>query len=164
LFRRRRPHAAAGGTARASGAVTPRAAARPHTTGERLAHLAARLTARDLWLCELLEEHRMLTTHQLTDLAFPNLDTAQHRLAILHRLEVLERFRPRRDTGSAPFHYVLGPAGARVFLPQLRRRLRRRRHPGAARAGAGASGERLRGALDPDGARRVPGLAADRRA
>jgi hypothetical protein len=57
----------------------------------------------------------MLTTHHLTDLAFPNLDTAQHRLAILHRLEVVERFRPRRDRGSAPHHYVLGPAGARVL-------------------------------------------------
>jgi hypothetical protein len=37
--------------------------------GGRLAHLATRLTARDVWLCELLDEHRMLTTHQLTDLA-----------------------------------------------------------------------------------------------
>jgi hypothetical protein len=81
----------------------------------RLAHLAARLTPRDLWLCELLDEHRVLTTHQLTDLAFPNLDTAEHRLVILHRLEVVERFRPRRDRGTAPFHYVLGPAGARVL-------------------------------------------------
>jgi Replication-relaxation len=82
---------------------------------ERLAHLAARLTPRDLWLCELLDEHRVLTTHQLTDLAFPNLDTAEHRLVILHRLEMIERFRPRRDRGSAPYHYVLGPAGARVL-------------------------------------------------
>jgi Replication-relaxation len=82
---------------------------------ERLAHLAARLTPRDLWLCELLDEHRVLTTHQLTDLAFPNLDTAEHRLVILHRLQVLERFRPRRDSGTAPYHYVLGPAGARVL-------------------------------------------------
>ncbi len=82
---------------------------------ERLAYLAARLTPRDLWLCELLHEHRVLTTHQLTDLAFPNLDTAEHRLAILHRLQVVERFRPRRDRGTAPYHYVLGPAGARVL-------------------------------------------------
>ena len=82
---------------------------------ERLAYLAARLTARDVWLCQLLDEHRVLTTTQLADLAFPNLDTAQHRLAILHRLEVVERFRPRRDTGSAPFHYVLGPGGVRVL-------------------------------------------------
>jgi len=82
---------------------------------ERLAHLAARLTARDVWLCQLLDEHRVLTTSQLADLAFPNLDTAQHRLAILHRLELVERFRPRRDRGSAPYHYVLGPAGARVL-------------------------------------------------
>jgi Replication-relaxation len=82
---------------------------------ERLAHLAARLTPRDVWLCQLLDEHRVLTTTQLADLAFPNLDTAQHRLAILHRLELVERFRPRRDRGSAPYHYVLGPAGARVL-------------------------------------------------
>jgi Replication-relaxation len=83
--------------------------------GERLAHLAARLTPRDLRLCELVDEHRVLTTHQLTDLAFPNLDTAEHRLIILHRLGALERFRPRRDLGTAPYHYVLGPAGARVL-------------------------------------------------
>lgn len=82
---------------------------------ERLGHLAARLTPRDLWLCELVDEHRVLTTHQLTDLAFPNLDTAEHRLVILHRLGLLERFRPRRDLGTAPYHYVLGSAGARVL-------------------------------------------------
>jgi hypothetical protein len=82
---------------------------------EHVAYLATRLTARDMWLCQLLDEHRVLTTHQVTDLAFPNLDTAQHRLAILHRLEVVERFRPRRDQGSAPYHYALGPAGARVL-------------------------------------------------
>jgi hypothetical protein len=64
LFQRRRPHAAAGGTARA-GVVSRQAAARPHATADRLAHLAARLTPRDLWLCELLEKHRMLTTHQM---------------------------------------------------------------------------------------------------
>ncbi len=92
-----------------------RVAVRPHAVAERLAYLAARLTARDVWLCQLLDEHRVLTTTQLADLAFPNLDTAQHRLAILHRLELLERFRPRRDRGSAPYHYVLGPAGARVL-------------------------------------------------
>jgi len=82
---------------------------------ERLAHLAARLTARDVWLCQLLDKHHVLTTTQLTDLAFPNLDTAQHRLVIPHRLGVLERFRPRRDRGSAPYHYVLGPTGTRVL-------------------------------------------------
>ncbi len=102
---------------------------RPGGVAARLAHLATRLTPRDLWLCELVDEHRVLTTHQLTDLAFPNLDTAEHRLVILHRLGVLERFRPRRDLGTAPYHYVLGPAGARVL---------------AARRGLNPSGVRYR--------------------
>ena len=93
----------------------PRPPGRPHDSTRRLARLASRLTPRDLWLCELLDEHRVLTTLQLADLAFPTLDTAEHRLLLLHRLEVLERFRPRRDRGTAPYHWVLGPAGARVL-------------------------------------------------
>jgi hypothetical protein len=31
---------------------------------------------------------------------------------------VLDRFRPRRDTGSAPYHYVLGPLGAAVLAAE----------------------------------------------
>jgi hypothetical protein len=77
--------------------------------------LAGRLTSRDLRICQLLQEHRVLTTRQLTDLAFPTRDRAEQRLLLLHRLEILERFRPRRDRGTAPYHYVLGPAGARVL-------------------------------------------------
>ncbi len=88
---------------------------RPRDPTERLAWITRRLTPRDLWLCQLLDEHRVLTTVQLADLAFPTLDTAEHRLLLLHRLEVLQRFRPRRDRGSAPYHWVLGPAGARVL-------------------------------------------------
>jgi hypothetical protein len=51
----------------------------------------------------------------------------------------------------------------REVLPQLRPRVLRRGRPGAADAGAGAERERPCGALDPDGPRRVLGLAADRR-
>lgn len=54
----------------------------------------------------------MLTSHQLTQLAFNHFDTAEDRLRTLTRLGVLDRFRPRRDTGSSPYHYVLGPLGA----------------------------------------------------
>ena len=78
----------------------------------RVADLAGRLTDRDRHLCRLLSEHRVLTSHQLTHLAFNHLDTAEDRLRTLTRLGVLDRFRPRRDTGSAPYHYVLGPLGA----------------------------------------------------
>ncbi|MGH9005196.1 MAG: replication-relaxation family protein, partial [Acidimicrobiia bacterium] len=55
---------------------------------------------------------------QLTDLAFPGTDTAEHRLVILHRLGVVDRFRPHRRHGSAPYHYVLGPAGAAVLAAE----------------------------------------------
>jgi hypothetical protein len=84
----------------------------------RLAELAARLTPRDRRLCRLLAEHRVLTSHQLTALAFNHLDTAEDRLHTLTTLEVLDRFRPRRDTGSAPYHYVLGPLGAAVVAAE----------------------------------------------
>ncbi len=73
---------------------------------------------RDRMLCRLLAEHRVLTTGQLTDLAFPGTDTAEHRLVILHRLGVVDRFRPHRRQGSAPYHYVLGPAGAAVLAAE----------------------------------------------
>jgi hypothetical protein len=84
----------------------------------RLADLAARLTHRDRQLCRLLAEHRVLTSHQLAQLAFNHLDTAEDRLRTLTTLQVLDRFRPRRDTGSAPYHYVLGPLGAAVLAAE----------------------------------------------
>ena len=83
-----------------------------------LADLAARLTPRDRRLCRLLAEHRVLTSHQLAELAFGHLDTAEDRLRTLTTLGVLDRFRPRRDTGSAPYHYVLGPLGAAVLAAE----------------------------------------------
>jgi hypothetical protein len=84
----------------------------------KLAALAGRLTDRDRHLCRLLLEHRVLTSHQLTQLAFEHLDTAEDRLRTLTHLQVLDRFRPRRDTGSAPYHYVLGPLGAAVLAAE----------------------------------------------
>jgi hypothetical protein len=84
----------------------------------RLADLAARLTPRDRQLCRLLAEHRVLTSHQLADIAFNHLDTAEDRLRTLTTLGVLDRFRPRCDTGSAPYHYVLGPLGAAVVAAE----------------------------------------------
>ncbi len=85
-----------------------------------LALLAGRLTDRDRRLCRLLCEHRVLTTSQLRDLAFGSLNVAQHRLVALARLGVLERFRPvwPHGGGSAPWHYVLGPAGAAVLAAE----------------------------------------------
>jgi hypothetical protein len=82
---------------------------------ERLAAVAGRVTDRDRQLCRLLAEHRVLTIHQLTQLAFSNRDTTQDRLTTLHRLGLVDRFRPHRTPGSAPYHYVLGPLGAALL-------------------------------------------------
>jgi len=84
----------------------------------QLAGLAGRLTDRDRELCRLVFEHRVLTTPQLAHLAFDNLVTAECRLVRLYRLDLLDRFRPRRDTGSAPYHYVLGGLGAALLAAE----------------------------------------------
>ena len=59
--------------------------------------------------------HRVLTTDQLAALGFANITTARHRLAVLVRIGLLRRFRPHPPTGSAPWHYVLGPVGAAML-------------------------------------------------
>ena len=77
-----------------------------------------RLTERDHSVCGLVWEQRVMTTDQLATIAFGgSIEVAQHRLLVLHRLDVLRRFRPMclRGEGSAPFHYTLGPAGAAVL-------------------------------------------------
>jgi Replication-relaxation len=77
--------------------------------------VAAHLTDRDRRLVRHVAEHRVLTTDQVAALAFGSVITARHRLSVLVGLGVLRRFRPRRDTGSAPWHYVLGPIGAALL-------------------------------------------------
>lgn len=79
-----------------------------------LIRASSHLTDRDRYLCQVLYEHRVLTTDQVADLAFDSPITARHRLAVLADLDVFERFRPRREMGSAPWHYVLGKVGAAV--------------------------------------------------
>jgi hypothetical protein len=86
--------------------------------------VSAHLTDRDRELIRLVARHRVLTTDQLTALRFSTLTTARRRLGLLHR------FRPRRELGSAPWHYALGPVGAALlgqedrdekrWLPQVR--------------------------------------------
>jgi hypothetical protein len=88
------------------------------------------LTERDRYLVRMVGEHRVLTTDQLYALGFGNIITARHRLGVLVTIGVLRRFRPRREVGSAPWHYLLGPVGAallgaedrneRKWVPQVR--------------------------------------------
>lgn len=76
--------------------------------------VAERLTDRDRWLCEMLLQHKVLTTNQICDLAFDDLTTTRHRMLQLHQLGLVDRFRPHRAAGSAPLHHVLDDMGAEV--------------------------------------------------
>ncbi|MFE0099817.1 replication-relaxation family protein [Streptomyces sp. NPDC059009] len=92
-----------------------RLSGRTAATGDYLARLAPRLTPRDRWLARLVYEHRVLTTPQLAQLAWPTLRAANQRLLQLYRWRVLDRFQPFVTYGSAPMHYVLDVAGASVL-------------------------------------------------
>jgi hypothetical protein len=71
------------------------------------------LTDRDLLLLDWLADHKVLTTFQIAHALFSSLDFAQRRLLHLHRLGLLDRFRPlRAGGGSYPWHYVLDHLGA----------------------------------------------------
>lgn len=86
-------------------------ARRAPTTAEHQARLAARLTARDRWLTRLLAEHRVLTSAQIAEAAFPSRHAANVRLRELYRWRVLDRFQPYTGRGAAHLHYVLDTAG-----------------------------------------------------
>ncbi len=105
-----------------SGFVPPaarhRGPARLAVTPDLLATLAARLTGRDRWLLRMLHEHRVLTTTQITQLAFGTTRAAAIRLLNLYQHQAIDRFRPLAVTGSAPWHFVLGPAGAQVLAAE----------------------------------------------
>jgi hypothetical protein len=83
-----------------------------------LAALAARLTARDRWLLRMLHEHRVLTTTQITWLAFGTGRAATARLLTLYQLRAIDRFRPLTPAGSAPLHFVLDEAGAYLLAAE----------------------------------------------
>jgi hypothetical protein len=94
-----------------------RGAARTPTGASDQAVLAAaaHLTERDRRLVRAVGEHRVLTTGQLAALGFGSVITARHRLATLVQIGALRRFRPHREVGSAPWHYLLGPVGAALL-------------------------------------------------
>jgi hypothetical protein len=85
---------------------------------ELVARAVRGLTERDRLICRLLWEHNVLTTDQIAEIAFDTIARCQVRLVGLHRLRMLDRFRPYRPTGSAPFHYVLGPVGATIVAAE----------------------------------------------
>ncbi|RBQ12138.1 hypothetical protein DP939_44530 [Spongiactinospora rosea] len=89
-----------------------------HYTPAVMASLATKLTPRDRHLLRTIWTHRVLTSHQIARIAFNDPTTARHRLAKLHKISVVDRFRPNPLTGSAPWHYVLGEPGAAVLAAE----------------------------------------------
>jgi hypothetical protein len=95
---------------------------RKHPTGPppaagQLAALAGRLSDGDRQVCRLLADHQVLTTGLLALLVGVPPRTLQQRLTVLAALGVVERFRPHQPVGagSAPYHYLLGEAGAALL-------------------------------------------------
>jgi hypothetical protein len=78
----------------------------------RLLAVVGRLTERDRLLCRLLDDHRVLTTAQVTEVGFSGERRARMRLSELYTLDILDRFRPKAWGKPSPFHWVLGPLGA----------------------------------------------------
>ncbi len=95
-----------------------RTTARAANSVEHQAALATRLTTRDRWILALLHEHRVLTSQQLQDAAFPSGRSARQRLRDLYLWRAVSRFQPFRQVGRAPMHYILGPAGAAVLAAE----------------------------------------------
>src|SRR5579884_4362701 len=85
---------------------------------DRAAAVCARLTERDRFLCRLLDDHRILTSHQLAQVAFDSPVRARQRLLALVEYRLVTRFRPYRPTGSAPFHYLLDDLGLAVVAAE----------------------------------------------
>jgi hypothetical protein len=84
-------------------------------SGDRVLRVQAALTDRDRLLLEWLADHQVLTTFQIAYALFGSLDFAQRRLLRLHRLGLVDRFRPlRAGGGSFPWHYVLDQLGAEL--------------------------------------------------
>jgi hypothetical protein len=98
--------------------MRPERQGRPRLSADLLTELAGRLTPRDRWLLHMLFEHRVLTTTQITQLAFGALSTSAHRMQHLWWLRAVDRVQPFTATGSAPMHYVLGDGGAAVLAAQ----------------------------------------------
>jgi Replication-relaxation len=72
-----------------------------------------RLTGRDRWLVELLHEHQVLTTEQITALGFDQVHTANNRLRLLHQRGILAYFRDPGSTAAGSWCWTLDLVGAR---------------------------------------------------
>jgi hypothetical protein len=66
----------------------------------------------------MLLEHRVLTTGQITSLAFGTSRACTARMSVLYQLRAVDRFRPLAPAGSSPLHFILDEAGAAVIAAE----------------------------------------------
>ena len=111
------PHGASASSAKGLSAPTGSASGRRgwRDLEQRLLGVLGRITERDRYLCRLLDEHRVLTTSQVAQVAFTGERRARMRLGELYSLDVLDRFRPQAWGKPSPFHWTLGPLGAALI-------------------------------------------------
>jgi len=96
-------------------ASSSRRGRRPGRVTDRLIFdVASSLTERDREILRLLRWHRVLTTGQVSAMFFSDRNTAQHRMARLYELRLVERFRPLCHGRDGEYHYVLDHLGAYV--------------------------------------------------
>jgi hypothetical protein len=86
---------------------------------DRWYRLASRLTERDRAVVRAVGRFGVLTSDQLAAMFFDSTGRAQVRLLALHRMGLLDRFRPwRAGFGAEPYHYVLGRTGAALLAAE----------------------------------------------
>jgi len=95
-------------------------AARRRVDDSLVLEAASRLTERDRYLCRLLLDHQVLTTHQIEQVGFTSQRRTRFRLEQLYQLRILDRFRPlvASGRGSAPHHWILDSLGAAVLAAE----------------------------------------------
>src|SRR3954465_11422245 len=106
---------AAGNSAASTDSSPVRTSSRQSTppTPPFLLALSDRLQPRDYTLALLLDEHRVLTTPQITAVLFRSARTCRNRLDVLRRIGFIDRFTPHRPGAAAPPHWVAGILAAR---------------------------------------------------
>lgn len=92
-----------------------RSVSRSQPRRANLLSLSGMIQQRDRNIFNDLHEHKVLTTHHLADLHFECERLARRRLLKLFKVGAITRFRPDVQTGSLPYHYVLGEFGARIL-------------------------------------------------
>jgi hypothetical protein len=78
-----------------------------------LLQVSQRLLPRDYTLALLLDEHRVLTTGQITAILFGSARTCRNRLTVLRRIGFIDRFTPHRTGARAPECWLPGLLAAR---------------------------------------------------